>query len=115
MEQKLNVYEMRVKLYLLQDIPFKELQNAVANFVDSALCQNESLISFHETNCYKFYSVGTLWPLERGMTYKKDQIYTLTVRTVEPILFYLIHKHFHFTFYLMKSDTLFAVIHALIM
>lgn len=48
---------MRVKLYLLQDIPFKELQNAVANFVDSALCQNESLISFHETNCYKFYSV----------------------------------------------------------
>ena len=42
---------MRVKLYLLQDIPFKELQNAVANFVDSALCQNESLISFHETNC----------------------------------------------------------------
>ena len=86
MEQKLNVYEMRVKLYLLQDIPFKELQNAVANFVDSALCQNESLISFHETNCYKFYSVGTLWPLERGMTYKKDQIYTLTVRTVEPIL-----------------------------
>ena len=52
MEQKLNVYEMRVKLYLLQDIPFKELQNAVANFVDSALCQNESLISFHETNCY---------------------------------------------------------------
>ena len=31
MEQKLNVYEMRVKLYLLQDIPFKELQNAVAN------------------------------------------------------------------------------------
>ena len=37
---------MRVKLYLLQDIPFKELQNAVANFVDSALCQNESLISF---------------------------------------------------------------------
>ena len=46
---------MRVKLYLLQDIPFKELQNAVANFVDSALCQNESLISFHETNCYKFY------------------------------------------------------------
>ena len=71
MEQKLNVYEMRVKLYLLQDIPFKELQNAVANFVDSALCQNESLISFHETNCYKFYSVGTLWPLERGMTYQK--------------------------------------------
>ena len=58
----------------------------LANFVDSALCQNEKLISFHEENRYKFYSIGTLWPVERGMTYKKDQLYTLTVRTTEPKL-----------------------------
>lgn len=84
--QKLNVYEVRTKLFLLQDIPFKDLQNTLANFVDSALCQNEELVSFHEENCYKFYSVGTLWPLEKGMTYRKDHIYTLTVRTVDPDL-----------------------------
>lgn len=62
------------------------MQNVLANFVDSALCQNEKLISFHEENRYKFYSIGTLWPVERGMTYKKDQLYTLTVRTTEPKL-----------------------------
>lgn len=81
MNTKLKVYEVRVKLYVLCDIPFRELQNVVSNFVDSALCQNEKLISFHKENRYKFYSVGTLWPIEKGMTYKKDRIYTLTVRT----------------------------------
>lgn len=86
MKTKLKVYENRVRVYLLKDIPFKELQNVLANFVDSALCQNEKLISFHEENRYKFYSIGTLWPVERGMTYKKDQLYTLTVRTTEPKL-----------------------------
>ena len=39
MRKKLNVYEMRIKVYLLENIPFQELQNALANFVDSALCQ----------------------------------------------------------------------------
>lgn len=82
MKQKWRVFEMRVKLYLLQDIPFRELQNVLADFVDSALCKNEKLISFHEENCYKFYSIGTLWPIERGAVYKKEQIYTFTVRTV---------------------------------
>ena len=86
MKTKLKVYENRVRVYLLKDIPFKELQNVLANFVDSALCQNEKLISFHEENRYKFYNIGTLWPVERGMTYKKDQLYTLTVRTTEPKL-----------------------------
>lgn len=86
MKKKLNVYEMRIKVYLLENIHFQELQNALANFVDSALCQCEELISFHEENCYKFYSIGTLWPVERGMTYRKEQIYTLTVRTVDPDL-----------------------------
>ena len=83
MKTKLKVCEIRVRVYLLKDIPFKELQNVLANFIDSALCQNEKLISFHEENRYKFYSIGTLWPVERGMTYKKDQIYALTVRTTD--------------------------------
>ena len=86
MKQKWKVFEIRVKMYLLQDISFKELQNVLADFVDSALCKNEELISFHEENRYKFYSIGTLWPVERGGVYKKDQIYTLTLRTVDPQL-----------------------------
>lgn len=83
MKQKWRVYDIRTKIYLLQDIHFKELQNVLAEFVDSALCKNEELISFHEENRYKFYSIGTLWPIERGAVYKKDQIYTFTVRTVD--------------------------------
>lgn len=86
MKQKWRVFEIRVKQYLLQDIPFRELQNALADFVDSALCKNEELISFHEENRYKFYSIGTLWPIERGAVYKKEQIYTFTIRTVAPQL-----------------------------
>lgn len=86
MKQKWRVFEIRVKMYLLQDISFRDLQNVLAGFVDSALCKNEELISFHEENRYKFYSIGTLWPVERGGVYKKEQIYTFTVRTVDPQL-----------------------------
>ncbi len=71
MKQKWRVYDIRTKIYLLQDIHFKELQNVLADFVDSALCKNEKLISFHEENRYKFYSIGTLWPIECGAVYKK--------------------------------------------
>lgn len=86
MKAKLKVFEIRIKIYLLKTIPFKELQNTLADFIDSALCQDKNLIAFHEENKYKFYTIGTLWPLERGMAYKKDKIYTLTVRTVDPEL-----------------------------
>ena len=53
MKQKWKVFEIRVKMYLLQDISFKELQNVLADFVDSALCKNEELISFHEEEYIK--------------------------------------------------------------
>lgn len=32
MKQKWKVFEIRVKMYLLQDISFKELQNVLADF-----------------------------------------------------------------------------------
>ena len=96
--QKIKVYELRVKVFLLESIPFRELQNVLANFIDSALCQNQKLLAFHEEKCCKFYCIGTLWPLEKGGTYYKEQIYTLTVRTVVPELakyFYDVLKDHH--------------------
>ena len=54
MKQKWKVFEIRVKMYLLQDISFKELQNVLADFVDSALCKNEELISFHAARNFRF-------------------------------------------------------------
>ena len=48
---QLKVYEMRLKIYLLQDISQEQTYAVFANYIDSCLAKNESLLELHETNC----------------------------------------------------------------
>lgn len=81
--KKVSVYEIRLKVYILRDIPLAEMLTKEAEYIDSALAQNEKWLEYHETNCYKYYSFGGLYPVEKDGIYKKDRIYTITVRTVD--------------------------------
>ena len=81
--KKLSVYEIRLKVYILRDIPLAEMLTKEAEYIDSALAQNEKWLEYHETNGYKYYSFGGLYPVEKDGIYKKDRIYTITVRTVD--------------------------------
>lgn len=79
----MKIYEIRTKVYLLEDISLKYLSNVLSNFVDSALCKTDSLISFHENRQYKYYCVGNLFPLERDSIYKKGESYMFSMRTAD--------------------------------
>ncbi len=79
----MNVMELRLKVFLLRDIPMSDLMRTEAHFIDSALAQKSEWLEFHEKNCFKYYVFGGLWPIERDGIYKKEHIYTITIRTVD--------------------------------
>lgn len=81
--EKIRVFEIRIKVYLLKDILLSEVLAKEAEYIDSALAQNEKWLEYHEANHYKNYCFGGLYPVEKDGIYKSDHIYTITVRTVD--------------------------------
>lgn len=79
---QLKVFEIRLKIYLLQDIPQEQTYTVCSNFLDSYLAKNEAFLQLHETNCYKQYCFDQPYPVEKAGVYKKDQVYTIRIRTV---------------------------------
>ena len=83
---KIQVYELRLKLYTLADITYEDMLSKETAFIDSALAKDERWIKFHETNCFKNYIMNGMYPLEKDGIYKKDHIYSVIIRTVNPEL-----------------------------
>lgn len=77
------VYQIRMKLFLLEDIAANRIQEKVTSFLDKGFGNNEKLITFHKENKYKNYCYDQLYPLETDKVYKKEKIYTLTIRTID--------------------------------
>lgn len=94
----MKVWQIRIKLYMLKDIPFRYTMGEVARYIDSALSRQEELLLFHNANEYKHYCFDYPFPLETDKIYKKGNIYQLTIRTIEEKLagFFsevLVHSH----------------------
>lgn len=79
---KIKVYEIRLKLYVLTDITYEDMLSVETSFIDSALARDEKWLEYHETNCYKNYVFNGMYPVEKDGIYKKDNIYTIIIRTV---------------------------------
>lgn len=79
----LKVYQIRVKLYLLENILIEKIPAQVTKFIDYTLGDCNQFLKFHEENKYKLYSFDYLYPIEPEKIYKKGNIYTLTVRTID--------------------------------
>lgn len=82
----LKVFEIRLKVYLLENIPVETVQKKTAALIDICLSKDEALLKFHETNQFKNYSFGNPYPLEKDKVYKKDKVYVITIRTIDPKL-----------------------------
>ncbi len=76
------ISEIRIKIFTLKDIHVSEILAQEAQFIDSALAQEQTWLQYHEENRYKGYCFSGLYPIERDGIYKKDHIYTITIRTV---------------------------------
>ncbi len=79
----MQVYQIRIKLYLLEEIPVERMQTSLASFIDKGFGSSERLLRFHEENRFKNYSYDFPYPIEKDKVYKKGKIYTVTVRTID--------------------------------
>lgn len=79
----MKVFEIRLKVFLLQDIEVKYAQTKIAEFFDRGFLGNGELAKFHEENRYKYYCFSSFYPLEKDQIYKKGKIYTITIRTID--------------------------------
>lgn len=79
---KINVYIIKIKVYVIEDIPLEEIQETITAFLDNGLISTPQFAQFHKDNQYKYYSNDSLYPIENDKVYKKDHIYTITIRTL---------------------------------
>lgn len=79
----MNVYELKLKVYLLKDIKQEDALNQIAGYIDKTLSKNEDFLQMHQRNSFKNYSLSSLHPIAKQGIYKKDSVYTVVIRTIE--------------------------------
>lgn len=79
----MQVFQIRIKLYFLQDIPAKQIQTKLTALIDKGICFEKELRQVHESNQYKNYCYDLPFPIEQDRLYKKGKIYTVTIRTID--------------------------------
>lgn len=82
----MQVYQIRIKLFMLENVPANKMHTKVAAWIDQGLAEDKEMLQFHEKNEYKYYCFDLPYPTEEDSVYKKGNIYTLTVRTIKPKL-----------------------------
>lgn len=79
----MNVFQIKLKIFILKDIPIEDSQAIISAFIDIGLSKDSKLLELHESNKFKGYCFDAPYPLEEDKVYKKDNIYTLTIRTID--------------------------------
>lgn len=79
----MQVYQIRLKIYMLQDVSLNLIQTKLAAFIDKGFATDEALLQFHEENKFKNYCFDLPYPIERKKVYKSGNIYTVTIRTID--------------------------------
>lgn len=82
----MQVYQIRIKLYMLTDVALNQIQTNLTAFIDKGFLENKELLQMHEENRFKYYCFDLLYPVEKDKIYKKGKIYTVTIRTIDPKL-----------------------------
>lgn len=95
----MEVYELKLKVFLLKDIAVDKASESIAQLIDKSLLQTEGMKTFHKEKRFKFYTFNTFYPLETEKMYKGGKIYSVLIRTVDEKLVN------HFKIYLKNEYT----------
>lgn len=79
----MEIYELKIRLYLLKDIKIEETQTYLAYYIDSVLVKDDNFLDIHETNQYKFYSFDGLFPLAQNGVYHRGDSHVFRIRTLD--------------------------------
>lgn len=89
----MKVFIIRMKIFVLEDIPADQIRVEITKYLDNGLGDNPQYVELHRENRYKYYCYDNLYPIERDKVYKKSQIYTLTIRTLDATLAKYFSEH----------------------
>ncbi|MFL0194945.1 CRISPR-associated endoribonuclease Cas6 [Clostridium sp. WILCCON 0269] len=79
----MEVYEINVKIYTLQNILKEESLELLSKLLDQSFYKNEKMRQFHKENKIKNYCFNSLYPLaSNNEMYKKGCIYNFQVRCI---------------------------------
>lgn len=78
---KITVYEVKIKLFLLKNIAAENSSSVISSFIDHSLAKDKEFLDYHNKNAFKLYTFNSLYPICEDKIYKKDNIYTLIIRT----------------------------------
>ena len=84
--EKITVFQIRLKVFLLNDIRLEEMQYKIGRFIDKSFGKKEELLKLHKENKFKNYCFNGFYPNEEEKVYKKGNIYTITIRTIDRTL-----------------------------
>lgn len=79
----MSVFEIKLKVFLLKDIELNSIQEKISAFIDMSLSKDEELLRFHNKNTFKNYCFDGMYPLGENGIYKCENIYTITIRTID--------------------------------
>lgn len=77
-----RVWQLDIKVILLNDIYLDNIMTKVAYFVDSAILKASKWTQYHNSNNPKLHCFNSLYPIEKSGLYKHGNIYTIQIRTV---------------------------------
>ncbi len=82
----MKVYELKIKVYLTENIQYDYVYDKISYLIDSCLILDEKYEELHKENKFKNYCFSSFYPLESEKVYKKDNIYTISLRTIDSAL-----------------------------
>ena len=80
------VYELSIKVYLLEDVSNSDMMSKIAALIDGTLVKDEEYLLFHKENKYKGYSFDGFYKVESEGVYHQGNIYTFRIRSVDSAL-----------------------------
>lgn len=96
----MKIYELKVKVILLKDIPYLEQNNEIGKVVDNALGKTIEMTEYHKRNAYKNYCFDGFYPMEiPSKIYQQGKVYFFKLRTIDLGLLQ------HLKEYLILSDS----------
>lgn len=75
-------HNIKVVVNLLQDIKCNEVYEKISKLISYAMTKDKELSEFHEKNTPKMYTFCALYPVQKDGIYKKNNIYTFDIRTI---------------------------------
>ena len=77
----MKINQIRVKIYLLKNIKYNDIQTEISRYIDETMSKNESFLNLHQRNEFKNYCFDSFYPIEEDKVYKEGRMYTFTIRT----------------------------------